>query len=497
MQADARGLGAGAAQLPRRHRDRAATPASTLKVLTAAAALQHLGPEFRHATAVQLRRPALADERGAPLVTLVGAGDASLTRDDVRALAETARATLRRLGFAQVLVCADASAFRHAGAEPCDEWMSEDLDGRYGAMPSALVVDGNVAHLEVTAAPVEGAPPRVRCTCACCAGTQPASRVDAHGVRVVVGASDGASPSATPSSSACGVRYSRPRGAYVVHGSPKPGASTRLAVPVLDAQAWAAHCFAHALGVAGVESPTVATPTDLREAQPLGPVAVIAEHVSKPLLAYLTRMLHESRNLDAECLLHVLGANGSGAAFEPTARRGLRILRAMLGRAAGNEAAARCHVSDASGLSRKNLLTPRALVGLLRHVASTPRLRPLIRCLPAPGDPGATTRLRLTDLKAEVRMKTGSMAGISGLCGYFLRDGRPVACFAVLATDATDASARADAFVRSVHRALAGPAGAACVRRGHAWAAAAAAAASLALALLPARRVAKAAVRSA
>jgi D-alanyl-D-alanine carboxypeptidase/D-alanyl-D-alanine-endopeptidase (penicillin-binding protein 4) len=75
---------------------------------------------------------------------------------------------------------------------------------------------------------------------------------------------------------------------------------------------------------------------------------------------------------------------------------------------------------DGSGLSRLNLLTPRAVVGLLTYAAARADLRtPLVASLPVAGSTGTLAR-RMKDTVAEgrVRAKTGSLWGVSALSGY-------------------------------------------------------------------------------
>lgn len=70
---------------------RAAPPASTVKIVTAVAALQALGPDHRLAT-----RTVYDEERNR--VVLVGGGDTTLTADELTALAERTAAVLHRRG---------------------------------------------------------------------------------------------------------------------------------------------------------------------------------------------------------------------------------------------------------------------------------------------------------------------------------------------------------------------------------------------------------------
>ncbi len=87
-----------------------ATPASTLKLLTATAALEVLGPDHRFATTV------VADGPGR--VVLVGGGDPLLSRDDLRHLARRTARQLEGRGHTRVRVGYDTGLFTGPDVNP-------------------------------------------------------------------------------------------------------------------------------------------------------------------------------------------------------------------------------------------------------------------------------------------------------------------------------------------------------------------------------------------
>ncbi len=103
----------------------AATPASTLKLLTATAALETLGPAHTFATTVV--------GAGARRVVLVGGGDPLLARRDLDRLARDTAAALAGAGRTRVRVGYDTSLFR--GPEVSPHW------------PAGYVPDGVVAPI--------------------------------------------------------------------------------------------------------------------------------------------------------------------------------------------------------------------------------------------------------------------------------------------------------------------------------------------------------------
>jgi D-alanyl-D-alanine carboxypeptidase/D-alanyl-D-alanine-endopeptidase (penicillin-binding protein 4) len=83
---------------------------------------------------------------------------------------------------------------------------------------------------------------------------------------------------------------------------------------------------------------------------------------------------------------------------------------------------------DGSGLSRYNRLQPRQLFEILRRGYTT---KEFVAALPAPGELNSTLAQRKT-LPTDVKAKTGTLSGISCLCGYRISDDNPKA-FVIMA----------------------------------------------------------------
>jgi len=74
---------------------------------------------------------------------------------------------------------------------------------------------------------------------------------------------------------------------------------------------------------------------------------------------------------------------------------------------------------DGSGLSRENLVTPRAVVQLLRYAATQPWGKEFHDSLPTAGVDGSLAdRFKDLDTEAHVYAKTGSLGGVKTLSGY-------------------------------------------------------------------------------
>lgn len=91
---------------------------------------------------------------------------------------------------------------------------------------------------------------------------------------------------------------------------------------------------------------------------------------------------------------------------------------------------------DGSGLSRQNLVTPDAVVQLLRYCAAQPWGESFRKTLPVGGVDGSLAG-RFSDVRVQgsVQAKTGSLGGVKTLSGYATSDsGEPVA-FAILSNN--------------------------------------------------------------
>jgi D-alanyl-D-alanine carboxypeptidase/D-alanyl-D-alanine-endopeptidase (penicillin-binding protein 4) len=139
---------------------------------------------------------------------------------------------------------------------------------------------------------------------------------------------------------------------------------------------------------------------------------------SAPLRELLPRMLKPSQNLHAQLWLLHAGATLAPAGPEETSEQaGRRALNAFLARA--GIPAGEVRLEEGSGLSRHNVVTPRALVRLLEFMTRHPHAEVFRAALPVAGVDG-TLRLRLRGTPAEgnLRAKTGSLDLVNTLAGY-------------------------------------------------------------------------------
>ena len=86
-------------------------------------------------------------------------------------------------------------------------------------------------------------------------------------------------------------------------------------------------------------------------------------------------------------------------------------------------------LSDASGLSRKNLVSPEATVKLLSYMWNSPHRGVFVSTLPVAGEDGTLDwRFSNTAARGLIRAKTGTLAHVTAISGYATtQDGRHLA----------------------------------------------------------------------
>jgi D-alanyl-D-alanine carboxypeptidase/D-alanyl-D-alanine-endopeptidase (penicillin-binding protein 4) len=140
---------------------------------------------------------------------------------------------------------------------------------------------------------------------------------------------------------------------------------------------------------------------------------VFTEHVSPPLSDALRVMAKISQNLHAEMFLRT-AARQTG---DPSADAALQFeqdFRVSIGLKEDDVV-----MSDASGLSRKDMVSPQSEVSLLRWVTEQPWAATFRSVLPVAGEDGTLMdRMKKTPAAGNVWAKTGSLTHVDSLAGY-------------------------------------------------------------------------------
>jgi len=137
---------------------------------------------------------------------------------------------------------------------------------------------------------------------------------------------------------------------------------------------------------------------------------------SPPLIGSIEWCLKQSDNLYAESFMRHLGLVYSDDASYVTSRVVVRDLIAQYLRVN----LSLFHQVDGSGLSRRNLLAPRALIQTLLAISRDPVNGPLFeQCLPIAGVDGTlANRFVGTIAQGKLYAKTGSETGVNSLSGW-------------------------------------------------------------------------------
>jgi len=93
-------------------------------------------------------------------------------------------------------------------------------------------------------------------------------------------------------------------------------------------------------------------------------------------------------------------------------------------------------IVDGSGLSRQNLVTPHAIVQLLRYASAQPWGAAFKNTLPVSGTDGSLSeRLNSSRMQGRIFGKTGSLGGVKTLSGYATTDSGDYVAFSILSNN--------------------------------------------------------------
>jgi D-alanyl-D-alanine carboxypeptidase/D-alanyl-D-alanine-endopeptidase (penicillin-binding protein 4) len=135
---------------------------------------------------------------------------------------------------------------------------------------------------------------------------------------------------------------------------------------------------------------------------------------SPPVREIIGGLLKPSQNWIAEQLLKTVGAvKGNNGSW----RRGLQTERRFLIDVVHIDST-QFSLSDGSGLSAQNIVSPHAFVMLLEYARTQPWGTQYYDALPKPGMRGGTLSSRLQGLETRLAAKTGSIANVNSLSGY-------------------------------------------------------------------------------
>jgi len=415
-----------------RNPDRLFVPASNNKLVVAAVAAALLPPDHRIVTSVYgtgpledgvLEGDLVVYGRGDPTFSercygtdtlSAGTCDSLWTRMDALADSIVERGVRHVAGG----IVGDGSYFDAQLVHPA--WEVYDLNWWYAAPVSALGFNDNSVNVTWAPGPAVRAPPRVR--------FEPdldnfrfenRARTGAAGTRRTI---DFFREPGTMNIWAEGVVPLGHRERTEYFALPNPN--------LYFAQALRAALERRGVSVAGATGST----TDSLRYRSCRNAPALVDFASRSLADRIYPILNSSQNWFAEMLLKRVGKEFQG---EGSWDAGVEVERRFLIDSVGIDSTAFV-LSDASGLSTGNLVSPRAMAQLLDYMRTHPRGAAFLAGLPRAGERGSLRdRFAGTRLAGRVVAKTGSISRVNSLSGYIERPDARTFTFVVVANNHT------------------------------------------------------------
>jgi D-alanyl-D-alanine carboxypeptidase/D-alanyl-D-alanine-endopeptidase (penicillin-binding protein 4) len=370
--------------------DIAFIPASSLKTLTTATALEILGPDFRFTTELKSTSPIKGGVIQGDLV-ISGGGDPMLSIDDLKAWA----ADLKQRGLVRVTggIRADASLF--PGSLYGDFWNWGDIGNGYGSGVAGLNLNHNRYIIVFRAGAALGSPASIL-------GTDVEIPGVAWNNEVTTGApdsGDGVVIHGGETTSAIHLRGTVPLGA----------AKFQVTGAVPDPAGLAAHQFRRALQAVGIQVGVGSAST-----APAG--NSLLQHTSPPLIEIITSIHASSDNHETECVFRMLGVKAAKPSAEVIREhwkpRGLEFIGLRM--------------EDGCGLARADFIRPFDLARL--------------QLLAGKGPQGPAYKASLLS-RDGLRWKGGAMSGVRTSTGYVTGKSGAEFCYAFMVNHYADGKA--------------------------------------------------------
>jgi D-alanyl-D-alanine carboxypeptidase/D-alanyl-D-alanine-endopeptidase (penicillin-binding protein 4) len=427
-------------------------PASNAKLFTTAATLDLLPSTATWTTVVATAGTIESSGTIHGDVSLLGAGDPTLSGRDYPYTGKTERSNPPLAALETMADQIAASGIHRIDGDIVGDdswfawerygsgWSWDDLEWDYGAPVSALTVNDNVVYLNVGAAEA--------------AGTRPDIATNIVWYPAVPYYSIENSLRVLPGNQAASPGIDRLPGSKTIrlYGTTNQN-GLHLALSIDDPAEYAAVAFRQMLLTRGitvtgnaivkhrlsddtenfsteVTQPVVLHPltTLVTIEPPTTGLHVLASHISPAISQDVTVTNKISQNLHAELYLRMLGRlEGSDGSIV----QGARVVRQFLISAGVDPGDFLFY--DGSGLSEQDLITPRAATTLLTYAARQPWGDLYRSTLPIGGVDG-TLANRFTDtaLKGRVFAKTGTLSEVNALSGYLIAASGKVLAFSIL-----------------------------------------------------------------
>jgi len=376
-------------------------PASNVKIITGAAALTFLGPDYRLKTKMildgMMKRNTLQGD-----IIMIGGGDPGFSLGDLDFFV----AAVKDRGISKVtgdIVLVDDY---FTGERLPVGWAWHYLDARYAAEISALSLNRNVVNVHIEATKLGELADVV---------IEPATRY----VKLV-------NEMRTKSGMDSIVIFRRPEVNTInVDGGIGLGHVRDIEVAVKDPTVFFGEYLKERLNAAGVRvSGSCVRRKGASAYRTVAQNLMIDSVMSAPMYDMIRELSTESVNLYGEAILKTLGAH---YLQEGSFRAGVAVIKEFMTRCGADTAYVALY--DGSGLSRHNLLSAYDLMLVLRYMYNSNLFDDFYWLLPGPGE--GTLEFKLNGLRGLIRGKTGTLDAVSCLSGYLKLNDKDY-CFSML-----------------------------------------------------------------
>ena len=403
-------------------------PASVAKLVSVATAAEAVGWDYRFTTTMRASGPVDDGALHGDLL-IVGGGDPAIGGrggDDLNAWVDALKtAGVKRID-GRIVGVDDA----YEDPRPGFAWSWDDLGYSTGAIFGALNLAENRLTVTVNPGAFAGA------------STSLAFNVEAQDLQITNRSVTGA-----PGTTALVWPEMRPgETTLTIAGSvPVGGMPATLTVSAGNPTAWFARVLRRRLVSSGIDVAGPAVDADDVSIAPPDAAAIVYTYRSHPLAEIAQPLLKESINLYGEAVQR-LNAAGPPPRSNDQAIEGIKQRLTSWGISADA-----FQLVDGSGLSRRDVLAPEALLNVLSRMYDPSANSPWMRALPIAGIDGTlAARMKGTAGENNVRAKTGTMSNVRSLAGYATSRGGEVLAFVAIVNNFEGSGAQANAALDAI-----------------------------------------------